>query len=84
MPLRPDELEQVIGIATEIAKEETEAMGKMLVADIMDLQAKIDDLEAKSAKLKELAEELGRQIRNLKPEKPKEPEKPVSRSFSKK
>lgn len=83
MPLLPDEFEQVEQIARLIAKKEIEAMGKAL-------EAQVKDLETKSAKLKELAEELGRQIRNLVTEqaelkrKLQKPEKPIGKGFSKK
>ncbi len=91
MLLEYDKIAQVKEIAREIAKEEIEAIGKgsgaivkKLEAVITDLETRVNALEAKSAKLKELAEELGRQIKNLKPEKPKESEKPAGKGFLKK
>lgn len=89
MPLRYDEIEQVKDITREIAKEEIEAMTKAL-------EVRVKDLEAKSVKLKEFAEELGRQIRNLVTEDKvrsmlaelkrelQKPEKPVTKTFPRK
>lgn len=56
------------------------------IQKIKDIARQIakEEIEATSAKLKELAEELGRQIRNLKSEKPKESEKPVGKDSFKK
>lgn len=71
MTLWDDDVLRIEGIARQVAKEEIEPA-------IKALEMRVNDLEAKSAKLKELAEELGRQITNLKSEKP------VTKSFSRK
>ena len=52
--LRPDEIGQVYEIAREIAKEEIEAMDKLLEATSKKLEAEITGLETK---VRELATE---------------------------
>lgn len=84
------DIKLVYEIARQIIKEESGAIGKLLEATSKKLEMEIKNLEANSAKLKELTEDLGRQIRNLVIEQAelkrelRKPEKPAGKSFSKK